>query len=328
MTVRRGFLYTGVFLLVGRGRDPPGPGRRHRHGGRDPGRVALAAGGDRDRRRADPPPHAGRRPGGLDGRRDARAAGRRPDRGDARPAGPRGLVGALRRGEPGRRAATERQGAFGDAASVDLSLACGELVVTTGPGNAWQFAGSDGHGAGAVVTDSADRLSIRSVDRQRSLAALARGDTWRLRLPTGTALDLAAAISAGKATLDLAGARLGALRLDVNAGDASLDLDGATVSSPLAHRQRGQGHGAAAGHRRPHREPGRQRGLARRLRAGRSRAAGPGRLVARRHHLQRARPRRLTPGRARTYATARFHADVTVSANVGSVVLNPKGGCL
>jgi hypothetical protein len=224
-------------------------------------------------------------------------------------------------------AVTEREGSFGAAASVDLSLACGELVVTTGPGSTWQFAGSDGQGGGAVVSDAADRLSIRSTDRHRSFAAIALGDAWRLSLPTGTALDVAAVISAGKATLDLTGARLGTLRLDVNAGDASLDLDGATLSR-LALTV----NAAKATVRLPATGD-----LTANLgvNAGSLLVCAPADLGLR---IQGGSSLATTTyvGLVRSadawespaYATATFHADVTVSANVGSVVVNPKGGCL
>ena len=224
-------------------------------------------------------------------------------------------------------AVAKREGSFGAAASVDLSLACGELVVTTGPGSAWQFAGSDGQGGGAVVSDAADRLSIRSTDRQRTFAALALGDAWRLSLPTGTALDVAAVISAGKATLDLTGARLGTLRLDVNAGDASLDLDGATLSR-LALTV----NAAKATVRLPATGD-----LTANLgvNAGSLLVCAPADLGLR---IQGGSSLATTTyvGLVRSadawespaYATAMFHADVTVSANVGSVVVNPEGGCL
>lgn len=222
---------------------------------------------------------------------------------------------------------TERQGVFGAAASVDLSLACGDLVVTTGPGSAWQFAGSDGRGGAAVVSDAADHLSIRSVNRQRSFAALAAGDTWRLRLPTGTALDLATVISAGKATIDLTGARLGTLRVDVNAGDASLDLDGATVSRLALTVD------AAKATLRLPATGDLTADLG--VNAGSLLVCAPADLGLRiqgdsslatttYNGLVRSAGAWESPA----YATATFHADVTISANVGSVVVNPEGGCL
>jgi hypothetical protein len=225
-------------------------------------------------------------------------------------------------------AVTQRQGAFGTAASIELSLACGELVVTTGPGDTWQLDATDaGAGKGAVVSDTADRLSIRSADRKRSFTNLARHDTWRLRLPTGPTLDLAAEVSAGKATLDLSGARLGTVSLDVNAGDSSLDLEGASVSrlSLTVNAAKASVQLPATG----------DLTADLRVNAGSLRVCAPADLglrvrgdsslaAATYNGLVRSGDAWESPA----YATTRFHADVTVSANVGSVVVNPQGGCL
>lgn len=228
-------------------------------------------------------------------------------------------------------AVTDRQGTFAAAASVNLSLACGELIVKTAPGDSWQLATTDsrgdGRGDGAVVTDAADRLSIRSANRPHAFSGLDAGDTWRLSLPTGPTLDLAAEISAGKATLDLAGARLGTLRLAVNAGDASLDLAGATVShlSVTVNAAKTTVQLPDTGDLTASLEVNAgsllvcaPADLGLRLRGSSSLAATTY------NGLIRSGDTWTSPA----YATTKYHADVTVSANVGSVVVNPLGGCL
>jgi hypothetical protein len=224
-------------------------------------------------------------------------------------------------------AVTQRQGAFGAAGSIDLLLACGELVVTTGPGNSWQLETTAGRGNGAIVSDAPDHLSIRSADRQRSFAAPARGDAWRLRLPTGPTLDMAAEVSAGKATLDLSGARLGTLRLDVNAGDASLDLDGASVSRLAVTIN-----AAKATVQLPATS---DLTADLRVNAGSLRVCAPADLGLRIRgdaSLAATTYNGLVHSgdtwESPSYATTTFHADVTVSVNLGSVVVNPQGGCL
>jgi len=224
-------------------------------------------------------------------------------------------------------AVTQRQGEFGGSASVDLSLACGELVVTTGPGNTWQFAAAPGSGNGAVESDAADRLSIRSANRRHSFAARDPGDTWQVLLPTGPTLDMAAEISAGKASLDLSGAHLGTLRLDVNAGDASLDLDGAAVShlSVTVNAAKATVQLPATGDftadlrvNAGSLQVCAPAGLGLRIR-------GDGSLATTTYNgLVRSGDTWESP----SYPATEFHADVTVSANVGSVVINPQGGCL
>jgi hypothetical protein len=222
---------------------------------------------------------------------------------------------------------TQRQGDFGGSASVDLSLACGELIVTTGPGDAWQFAAAPGTGNGAVVSDTADRLSIRSADRPHSFGVPSWGDTWQLHQPTGPTLDVAAETSAGKATLDMTGAHLGTLRLDVNAGEASLNLDGAAVShlSVTVNAAKTTLRLPATG----------DLTADLRVNAGSLLVCAPADLGLRvrgdsslatttYNGLVRSGDTWESPSNA----TTAFHADVTVSANVGSVVINPQGGCL
>ena len=223
-------------------------------------------------------------------------------------------------------AVTERQGEFGGSAAVDISLACGELVVGTGPGSAWQLATAGGRGGEAVVSDASDRLSIRSADRSRSFAGPARGDAWRIVLPTGTTLDLAAAISAGTATLDLSGAHLDTLRLDVSAGDASLELDGAAVSrlSVTVNAAKATVRLPATSDLTADLE----------VNAGSLLVCAPADLGLKVRGAASLAATTYT-GLVRSadawespaYATAKYHADVTVSANVGSVEVNPEGGC-
>lgn len=224
-------------------------------------------------------------------------------------------------------AVTERAGTFGAAATVDLSLACGELVVTTGPGSTWQFSAAEGRGDGAVVSDASDRLAIRSPDRRRSFNSLDWGDDWQLRLPTVTLLDVRTRVSAGEARVDLAGARIGSLELELNAGKARLDAAGATLSRLDVEINAGAATvllpeaGDFSGH------------LA--VNAGSLEVCAPAGLGLR-VRGKSALGTTTFNGLVRVgdawespdYTTAKSHADVTVSANVGSVVINPEGGCL
>ncbi len=218
-----------------------------------------------------------------------------------------------------------REGAFADPATVDLRLTCGEMTVTTATGGRWQLDAGNGTGADAVVEASADRLSVTSSTRGRPLGFVRGSDAWRLTLPTASTLDLAAEIDAGRGTLDLAGARLGDVRLVVNAGEASLDLEGATLAH-LAARVNG---GSAA-----IRLPAQDIAADLVVNAGALRICAPDDLGLRIRHegvltattyagLVRSGDTWQSPD----YATAIHHADVTISANVASVDVNPKGGC-
>lgn len=219
-----------------------------------------------------------------------------------------------------------RQGTFAGAASVDLALACGDLTVTTVPGTGWQLQ-SDTAGAAATAVDvSADRLSVKSSSQRRPFGVTPGGDVWRVALPAASMLDLTAEVSAGRGRFDLAGAQLGNVRLDVNAGDARVDLGEATIAH-LSMRV----NAASASLLLP---AGQDFGADLSVSAGALRICAPSELGLRVHSTSVLASTHYTgligngdtwesPG----YSMANHHADVTITANVGSVDVNPLGGC-
>lgn len=130
----------------------------------------------------------------------------------------------------GAPATTARTGTFPGPAAVNLSLACGELVVTTIDGSAWELRTLDLGGRSATVDEGPQSLDIRSDVDRWGAGFGSHGDDWQLVLPTDVRIDLVAEINAGRGRFDLAGATIGALAVAVNAGDARLDLGDATVT--------------------------------------------------------------------------------------------------
>jgi hypothetical protein len=128
-------------------------------------------------------------------------------------------------------AAPVRQGSFAGPATVELSSACGDVHVTTNDGSAWELRAHDLGERSAVVTETSDGLAVRSETERWRSGFDHDGDDWQLALPTGVVLDLDAEINAGRGRFDLVGAALDTIGLDVNAGDARLDLTGATANS-------------------------------------------------------------------------------------------------
>jgi hypothetical protein len=221
---------------------------------------------------------------------------------------------------------TTRQGTFDGAASVDLRLDCGELSVTTAPGTGWHVQTGDTRGAAPAVDSSADRLSVSSADQRHRFGFPWGGDAFVITLPADSTLDLAAEVNAGRGRLDLAGARLGEVRLDVNAGDVQVDLTGATLV-----RLSMDVNAAAASVRLPATGDF-EADFA--VNAAELNVCAPADLGLRIHQdvvlgsttysgLVRNGDAWETPG----YSTATSHADVTLSVNVGSVDVNPEGGC-
>lgn len=221
--------------------------------------------------------------------------------------------------------ATTREGTLAGDASVELRLGCGDLTVTTASGNGWQL--HSGGGMQPIVEASGDRLRV--VSPSRSLLASTRRDAgdWRIALPTSSRLDLVAGVSAGDGRLDLSGARLGTVALDVNAGDLRADLRTATLDYLSVVVNAARGHVV--------------------LPAGQDTVAdivvnagdvdlcvpdGLGIEIRQPHSAlstvsYAGLVRSGDAWRSPDYATATHHADVSITTNVGSVDINPEGGC-
>jgi hypothetical protein len=220
-----------------------------------------------------------------------------------------------------------RQGTFGSTARVDLELSCGELAVTTGPGSVWSLEAANAADRAPAVTASADRLAVSSAThRVRFGWQPGVTDDWSFVLPTGTTLDLDTTINAGRGRLDLSGARLDTLGVDVNAGDMQVDLADATVKRMDVSVNAGATtiHLPATG--------GFTGSLE--VNAGSLQVCVPETLGLRVtstaalgsvdvNGLTRSGDAWVTPG----YLTAQSRADLAVSASVGSVDINAEGVC-
>ncbi len=227
--------------------------------------------------------------------------------------------------QPGRAVVT-REGSFAGTPSVDLSLACGDLTVTTVPGTAWRVDAGDGAKRRTDITADADHLVVDSDGRSTRFAWDAGAVDWDVALPTGPALDLDVEINAGRGRLDLDGARLTGLAVDVNAGEARVDLTGAVVPRLDMHVN-----AAAATVVLP--ATGNMAGDLD-VNAGSLDVCVPADLGLRVtataslgsttfNGLIRRGDAWETPG----YDTAQFRADLSVSASVGSVDVNSEGAC-
>jgi len=220
-----------------------------------------------------------------------------------------------------------RDGSFDGAAQVDLKLQCGRANVTTSPDSQWHVRAADTGRNNPEVTFSADTLTVRSGGDSAWWPS--RGEEgWDVALPSSQSIGLTVSIDAGDAHLnlgganlssasfslnagalhaDLTGARLGSLSVSTNVGSASLILDGNSSVSGSISTNVGSLELCAPS----------QLGL--RLKSSESLASnnfsGAG--------LVRVGDTWQTPG----YDTSVNKADFTVSTSVGSLTLNPAGGC-
>lgn len=218
-----------------------------------------------------------------------------------------------------------RDGTFTGDAAVRLQLDCGRLTVTTTDGPAWRAESRDGRNRVTEVTADDSRLEVGS-------AAINRGP-WRgsgrvdidVTLPTTNGLDLSTVVNAGRGELSLDRARLTGLDLEVNAGELRADLAGATLERLDLGVNAGEAVvilPAASFTGDIEANAGSVRlctteGLG--LRVTSSARLGSIELVG----LSRRDGAWETPD----YATAPFKADLAIDASLGSVTINPQGGC-
>jgi hypothetical protein len=219
-----------------------------------------------------------------------------------------------------------RQGTFGGTASAELSVSCGELTVTTVPGSEWLVRTGRTNGPAPVLDASGQRLHLASNARTALASSSWGGDDFDVQLPTANPIDLSAEVNAGRGQFDLAGAHLGRVQVDINAGEATVDLTGATLT-----RLSMDINAAGATVRLP---SGSDFTSDLTVNAGRLIVCAPAELGVRLHQkvilgssltngLVRMNGFRETPN----YALATSHADLTIAVNLGSVDINPEGGC-
>ena len=113
-------------------------------------------------------------------------------------------------------------GTFAGPASVALELPCGELEVEAAAGAQWAVTAA---GDEPDVTSGDDELEVDG----RGMPFAQGSQRWHVRLPVAPRLDVATTVNAGRAVLALDGARLERLSVTVNAGELVAALDGASV---------------------------------------------------------------------------------------------------
>jgi hypothetical protein len=221
-----------------------------------------------------------------------------------------------------------RSAAFEGDAVIDLSLSCGDLEVTTASGSTWSVAGSDDKGQGPTIDATADRLRVESGNRS-GIGFDGAADRWRITIPADPRLALSIELNAGSARLDLAGAHVPKIGASVNAGDLRLDLSGAAVlgtldasanAGALKVRLPAQALTGSLSANAGSIDVCVPAGVALRFRTT-DNPLGSNNFGMR--GLQRSGSDWTTPG----FDTATTRIDLSASANVGAINLNPENGC-
>jgi hypothetical protein len=219
-------------------------------------------------------------------------------------------------------------GELAPGASVSLDLNCGELTATTAGGTSWSLTGSDGNGRGPDVEQSPDRVQIRSPERG-GFGFGQSGERWTLTLPRDAqAMTLDVSANAGSATLDLAGLQVTNLDMSVNAGSATID-----ASQGGLDRIDASANGGSLGISFPARNASGSLsanagsvsvcvpdGVGLRIKTG-DQALSGNNFADR--GLEQDGSTWTSPG----FDGAAAKIDLSVSANLGAVNLNPEGGC-
>ncbi|MFL5726756.1 MAG: LiaI-LiaF-like domain-containing protein [Chloroflexota bacterium] len=118
----------------------------------------------------------------------------------------------------------EQRGGLASTASVDVTFSCGQLDVSTGSGSEWSVAGSSKDGRSPTIRSSDAGVSIESAERIGFGFGGGAREDWRVTVPSEPTVDLGVTLNAGSGRLRLQGATLGGLSVTVNAGSLSVDL--------------------------------------------------------------------------------------------------------
>ena len=221
-------------------------------------------------------------------------------------------------------AITTEQGMFDAAARVSISTGCGTLAVDTAPGSEWRFERSDAT-VTPIIDASTRSLSIDAGGRRWWQRMDEDRDDWTLTLPTSPIEDFMVVVNAGGGQLTLPQAQIERMELTTNAGSAAVDLSGARVKTMVATVNAGE---------LSYWLPADSLTGTFEVNAGSLAICAPSSVG-----LQVRQDGNLAGvsinGQEETgpnwqsadYASATHKADLTISVNLGSVEINPIGGC-
>jgi hypothetical protein len=218
------------------------------------------------------------------------------------------------------------EGTFAGPARVSVSTGCGELVVDTASGSDWRLQAGNTRSRTPIISESPRSLSIDAGGREDWHAFDEGRDVWRLTLPKDSLEDLSFAVNAGIGRIDLADAEVDGLRVTTNAADTTVDLSEARVSNLSGTVNAGKlsfSLSAAT-----------DMVVSLEVNAGSLQVCAPAGLDLRVHQtgaLNGVRVNGLnqtaSDWQSPNFGLAAHHADLNIHANLGSVEINPIGGC-
>jgi hypothetical protein len=210
--------------------------------------------------------------------------------------------------------------------TIFVSTGCGALDVRTAVGHDWQLDAGNNLGKAPTIRTSAQSLAIEPTGKPGWPFVTGERDRWSLTLPQTDIDGLEIRANESQARIDLQGMRISGLELGSNAADVRVDATWATVNDLTVTVNAGSlslwlpNGGNTAG--------------SLRVNAGELQLCAPPELGisigARANAARVSVAGEGIEGRAwqsDNYDTAAYHADLDIRANLGSVSINPIGGC-
>ena len=127
-----------------------------------------------------------------------------------------------------------QSGEVASNAKVSISFRCGELAVGTAAGTRWQLDGASADGQPPAIAGAPDGLTLEDQPGNGIFGFSGKRERWNVTLPADPAIDLDVTLNAGDGRLTLAGAHLAGSDVTVNAGSLRLDLRD-VASAPTLH---------------------------------------------------------------------------------------------
>jgi hypothetical protein len=220
-----------------------------------------------------------------------------------------------------------RDGSFAGSGEVNLELQCGTATVRTSSDSSWHVQASNSNGNSPDVSFNDNSLQVRS-GRTNGWWLQRGNDTWDVALPANPSISLSVSVDGGDAHLSLAGANLSSVSFSLNAGSLHSDLTGARISNLSVSTNVGSSSVILDGNSSVTGSLSTNVGslelcfpspLGLRLQSSESLASDNYSAAG----LARVGDGWQTPG----YDSAASKANFSVSTSVGSLTLNPAGGC-
>ncbi len=128
---------------------------------------------------------------------------------------------------------TAATGVLGTPASVDLAVDCGAITVSTAAGSGWTVGWATTDGSAPKVTASESRLAVEA-GQGHGFGVASPTARWHVTLPEEPELRVTASVNAGSAEASLGAAHVTSLDASVNAGDGRFDLGSAVGTQTVS----------------------------------------------------------------------------------------------